>query len=51
MNGPEKIIPGRNSACGHSATTMALRFTTKVNARNVEKLFCTKQQPGWASAR
>ena len=35
--GPQRVIRGRNSACEPSATTMALRFTAKVNARNAVK--------------
>jgi hypothetical protein len=44
-----RIIPGRNRAYEHSAATMTLRFTAKVNAWNVEKSFCTKHRAGWAS--
>jgi hypothetical protein len=44
-----RIIPGRNRAYEHSAAIMTLRFTAKVNARNVKKSFCTKHRAGWVS--
>ena len=44
-----RIIPGRNRAYEHSAAIMTLRFTAKVNARNVKKSFCRKHRAGCVS--
>ena len=39
-----KATRGLNSACEHSAVTMALRFTAKVNAWNAVNSFWMKQR-------